>query len=1108
MAAGKFLTQLLKRYRAYSVFAALSPTGFAAKDAADTFVSLFSKELQERAAPFVPTNAGLLKPEEVILSPRIDEGEFWEIHFSDVVGDVIEGKRAFLAQEEDGQRTRAFLRLVQIQVLEPEALLAFIEASSQQTRPPGWWYECYSYMANDEKLSRHDHSFFVGHKLIPTTDSSVIAVPDDHSLVVCLPPTGDTSAQGVPDCFSRVFVFLDWELATLLEKGKDTVRSWVLDRFRISRFEATDLLPRTIRGVVARLFSGELGISPAELRQAWSFIKKIIGGSRTILFPTFWQEMGRFPLPLDTTVSDGNLKPENLVPAFLAYWPDSFAEEESCLSGIEDLRRIDEKFLNDLVAESGVSRSDWIELFGKAGVSATPKLLKYSRIVPGEQDLSFVSGAPSGFERRGFSGERQSDENRAVVDTLRAEDLWDDTVASAYSCEHNLPRVLQSLTLLEGFSHCTQMAEQEYQNGDDNWRQRLWSMIKGLPVSSVTEGDNDKAFCRGGGAGGHSIPAGRYLQKQLNRYRWLPSSHGPASGSECFLRLSSRRLISSGSANEELGDKLLPYVAVDNLDDLARLQHLEVEVLDDAASASPSALVRALALLSERLSTEWGRKEILEVRSRWRLVRGAIQEIYRSLNQSQSAIDCPPGVKFATRSVGGVEFRPCPLYYAEPGSPVEQAFMGTLSLFDADRPYHRLFEQIGVTRLIPGQTVKEKFVSEGTSVPATRLRDEIVDGLAPFLLATIIARSEKTKQSELILRRLRERFKIKIANRLTVSFSLIEDPSIERSIDFPKFYLQRRLIQSSGAIEEAHYTLYVAANDLVSFSDLDADALGEALASMFLDGISDELAGLFPRIASRYHHLQEKSDAMEEFMYHQLGISREAQEIAWDMVSGEAIEAKPIAAPPPPPAKVMSPGAINAGKSPDDKQSMEEKIHRHQERLSEKTTNLVLGLVTGTSKKEQAQETPIDSITISPTGKFGEITPEQRDRGKRGEKEIKRRLELPGGWEGFALVADKRDSVCGYDFLCAMGEREVKLEIKTFIRNGRVVVTSLELQEAAASQDDYYLIGMLDDGKPEYEWSTFILRNPIDVLLTEGEFDIQAKLQASATDIFNLVGIR
>jgi len=170
-----------------------------------------------------------------------------------------------------------------------------------------------------------------------------------------------------------------------------------------------------------------------------------------------------------------------------------------------------------------------------------------------------------------------------------------------------------------------------------------------------------------------------------------------------------------------------------------------------------------------------------------------------------------------------------------------------------------------------------------------------------------------------------------------------------------------------------------------------------------------------------------------------------------------------------------------------------------------KTNIFIQNLTTATPKKERTQESAIDSITISPARKIDEITPEQRERGKRGEEEIKRRLERLSGWEGFALIADKRELKCGYDFLCAMDRREVKLEIKTFTQDGRIFVTSHELQEAATSQNDYYLIGVLFDEKiKHHEWSTFIIRNPIDILLNKGEFDVQTELVASASDIFNI----
>ncbi len=1105
-AANEFLTQLLERYRPRSVFGALSPVATTATEAAGKFVRLFSKELQERREPFIPTSVGLLSREQVLLPPAIDGDGFWETHFSDVVDRVVDGKRAFLDYEEDGRETRAFLRLAQAQLLEPESVVDFVEEASQQKKPANWWYECFEYIAQYEKLSRYDRSFFVGRKTIPATDSTVIAVPDDHGLVICLPPADDNSGLDVPDCFSRIFVFIDPELADLLDGGEDTVRSWVLNRFRIMRFEATDLLPRAVRGVVQQLFTGEFKMSPSQLRLAWMFIKKMVDASRTILSSEFWEDIGRFPLPIDSPEAKEILEQESFVPAFLAYWPDGYIEGDSPLRGVEGLRRIDEGFLNALIQESKASHSDWIRFFAKTGVSATLKLLKYSRIV-GEQDVQLVSGGPNGIGERCFSGERQSDENKAVIERLREENLWDNTVESASPCGHGLPTVIQSLTVVEGLSHCTQMAEHEYQSPDVNWSQRLWSLIRDLPVSSVARLNDDTGFCRGGGPGGHSIPIGSCVRRQLGLHRWLPSSQGPANSSECFLRFTTRRLISSGRTDEDLGDILLPYVIVESIDDLAHLQGLGVEVLDDAPSASSSALVRALALLGERLSTEWGRKEIVELRSRWRLVRGAIQEIYRSLNQSQSTFNLPPSIKFATRSVGNIEFRSSPLYYAEPGSAIERAFLGMLPLLDVDRPQLRLFEQIGVIRLVPGQTVNENFLAERTSVPSVRLCDQIVNDLGPFLLAPIIARSEKSKQGESILRRLRERFEVKVARNLTVSFSLMGSPSAERTIDFPNFYLQRRLISGQGAIQEAHHTLYVAGKDSVSLfdPDFDADALGEALVPVFMDGISDELVSLFPRITSRYHHFRGKPGAMEEFMHNQLGISKEAQDFARAMVAGETVDMESIAPLAPPPAKIIISPPTDARKSLVDKQGMEEKLRSHEDRLKNKAASLVQALRATSSQKGGQSPSPVDHPGFSPpVGRFDEISAEQEDRGRRGEEEIKRRLQFPGGWQGFILLTDKRDLGCGYDFLCVMGGREVRLEVKTFTRNGRVVLSSRELQEAAASRGDYYLIGALDELKPEYEWSTFIIPNPIDFLLTKGDFDIQTKLQVSAEEVFRL----
>lgn len=342
---------------------------------------------------------------------------------------------------------------------------------------------------------------------------------------------------------------------------------------------------------------------------------------------------------------------------------------------------------------------------------------------------------------------------------------------------------------------------------------------------------------------------------------------------------------------------------------------------------------------------------------------------------------------------------------------------------------------------------------------------------------------------------------MRATDRLTVSFSLRQTPSINKIIDFAQFYLRTRLVQSAGAIKEEHYTLYVSGSDSVSLDNLDGDALGEALSPIFTDRVGDELSALFPRIVSRFQHVEGNRNSMEEFMYHQLHISKEALDMAWAMVFGPTEEERTIIILPTPPIKVIK-GKEFISES-ESEQRVQEMLSKHQKRLEEKT-NIVLELVTQASKKEPASQSPLRYTIGQSVGSTDEIAPEQKERGKKGEEEIKRRLELPGGWEGFTLVADKRNAGCGYDFLCSIGDQEAKVEVKTFIKDRRIFLTTLELQEAAASNYKYYLIGMLDDGKPPHMWSVFLIRNPIDTLLTKGEFDIQTKLQAKAADIFDL----
>lgn len=1097
VAANEFLTSLLAQYRARLVFEALSPTESSTNDSGALLRRLFAESLQERQQPFIPTSVGLLGKEETLLPPTVDTEGFWQVHFGSDLSKLVKDKVAFLSPSEDGKRTRKFLDLADIDVLEPEELIEFIETVSMNSKDASWWYDCYSYMASEETLSRRDHSVFAGHRLIPVGEVDVAAVPTAGSgTVVSLPPTGSVSTLIVPKCFAPIFLFIDNGVAQLLQSGEDSVRNWVLDRFRISRFEATELLPRAISRIAPGIFAGKLNTSVSELTNVWKFVKAVTDASRMIKSSEFWDDIGRLPLPIAGSERSEILAPDKMMPAFLAYWPDSWVERDNCLYQVDGLRRIEERFLSKLMSKSTKSRQ-WFGFFSQVGVSGAPKLLRYSRIISGDELLTDENG-PNQFPSDGFSGLHQSDINKVVAKTILGEHLWGHTIESFVSCGHSFSRVIQTITVLEGLQQCTEKAAQEYKSHDPNWKHRLWALVKGLPLADVQTIDVDSAFCRGGGEGGHIISAGRYVEQQLNTHRWLPTSLGPANRSECFLRFSSRRLISSGMLREELGDRLLAYAVVDDIDTLVRLQRLGIETLDDVDSASIAALIRALSVLGEELSSDWGQQEVLQSTARWRLVRGAIQEIFRKLNQPGENLEFPRGIRFPTRSPEGTKFCASPLYYADPGSAIEQAFSGMIPLFDADRPYTRLFEQIPVIRLLSsgeGKTVEEKLLTEKKAKALPHLRDEIVNELSPFLLAAIIARSERQKDIELIVRRLKQRFEVKACVPLTVSFSLIKDPAVERSHDFPKFYIQRRVIPGERAAEEAHYVLYVAGSAKDSIAELDADALGQEIAPIFfIDRVTEDIAGLFPRITYKYQQASGAPDDIQDFLYYQLGISRETQDSGIAIVSGETVELDTMSATPPPPVKVITPGLTEGQQS-----AVQQSIGKHQEALNQRVTEILKPLASirtpASGRPPIAQQRGVPIMVISP---------EQQARGKRGEEEIKRRLKLPGGWEGFIFVEDKRNENCGYDFLGKTGDRQVKLEIKTFTLDGRIIVTANELRAAAESQDDYYLIGVLDDGKPEAQWRTFMALNPLQVLLSTGELDIEAKLYAPAADIFQI----
>lgn len=1093
-AAGPFLDELLERYRPRNVFDGLGPTGKGSTHAT-ALVDQFAKALQDRKKPFVPTRKGLRPRHGVVLPPTVDVEGFWDTHFGEDLPTVVEGKVAFLAPEQDCKRTRSFLDLASVKVLEPAAALSFLESDAARRRGADWWYECYCHIASHAQLNQLEHRDFVGRRLILLGPGEVAPVPRDREVVVCLPPGGDATALRVPDLFDEVFVFVDGALAQRLIAAKGSILSWICDRFRISRFEATDLLPRAVRRVAPDLFNGTRPVTGREIAIAWAFMKAIVEASRGITEAGFWNDIGRFPVPTRLNRGDEILSTSALVPAFLAYWPDSLAADASCLAGVPHLRRVDEGFIEDLCQVSSMSLDEWQKFLKQVGLSGAPKLLRYSRRVAAEDTpLLLETQAPGKLAGRAFAGERQSDENQAAISVLATEPFWDEIVRGTPSCAHDLPREVQNLSLVEGLAACARKAAEEFEAGEESWSALLWSLVRCMAELRVWEMPEDSIFCRGGGPSGHAAPLGRYLHKQLRAHGWLPSSLGPASLDACFVRFATRRLISSGVTGTELGDALIPYVVVNNVDDQAVLQKLGVPPADDVSSASPDVLCRILHIMGERLASDWGQHEIMAMPPRWRLVRGAIQDIYRALNQQASPPALPSDARCAVRTASGVRLEPRPWYFARPGSAVERAFAPILPLFDCDRAYERLFEQFGVIRLTEGETVDERFLAVEEAKTAPVLYEEIVNRLAPPLLGAILATSDRPREHEAAVRRLHERFEVKTAPRLTVAFTLRVPPHETRTVDHTHFYLQRSIVATPGAITEAHFTLYVTGHDVASLSSLDGDALGEALVPVFMDTRTEPAAALFPRIASRYTACQGDPEDLGEFL-RRLGVPEDAVDQAHMLISGETPEPLSL---PPQPVLISSKKQESAGVEGDRPETVVQQA-RHRSEMGKKTDAFLSALFT--SPSQDGSDTP--SAKHPPAAAAtGGLTPEQQERGRQGEEEIKRRLCQPGGWAGFMLAEDRRDDRCGYDFLCLAGDRHVELEIKTFAPGGRVVLSSAELRAAAIGQGDYYLVGILDDGGAPSGWRTYILCDPLDKLLAQGEMDVDAKLVASADVIF------
>ena len=940
-------------------------------------------------------------------------------------------------------------------------------------------------MSEDEELSQMDPESFSGRKLLPTNSQSIAKVPENRNVIVTLPPPSEKGVSiPVPSLLSNLFEFLDSELAQLLREGDEKVWEWVRTHFQISSFEASDRLQRAVQSLAPQIFRGDLPVQLQDLLKCWTFFRKTVGTSR-ISETLFWETLGRFPVPCCSNDKNKPLDLRSLAPAFLTYWPPTYRSPKSPLSDIPNLRCIDTQFLKLLEKESGWTSQEIQTWFDQIGVSDTPKFLHYRRIVT-DPPIALSEDGVKTFLQISFSGERQRDQNLAVAANLLQDECWKKLVAE-YSSQYSGTLELRSLHLIDGLKICSATAIEEFNENNEKWEERLDRLTQSILDAIDDDIPTDSLFRRQR-VGGFSISIQSFLYRQLSMHPFLPSTKGPASLETCFLRLRDRRLISIGTLQRELGDLLLPYVVVDDHSKLAQLENLGVEILEDASSASPITLTRALFMLGEQLTSEWGQKEIVKNRPLWRLVRGAIQEIYRVLNQKGEDFEFIPNTRFVTRVDRDFTFSTGHLYYAEPGSAMESAFKTKLPLFDADRVYLQLFKQIGITQLVPNKTVEEEFLGEKNAKLADSLRNEIVDELAPYLLSAIFAKSESESLPNMdnIVTRLKERFTVKTIDTLHISFYLSEDPSIERTIEFPYFYLQRRNEPVRG-IATAHFTLFVAGNGKEKIRDLDCDALGEVLIPVFLlDEANNELRALFPRIVSRYQHEYSHADKMRDFMLHQLGVSIDLQDTEAVRIRGE-LRAEPP--PPPPPPTVVQPPPVNTDQEDDEKQ-------RHEEELNEEMKKIKV-IVTG--QPSNGLET--DDGESPPEGS-GEPTPEQQSRGTRGELEIERRTSCAGGWAGFTFLEDLRDSGVGFDFLCRKNGRDVKVEVKTFTPNGRIFFTQRELQVAAVTQDDYYCIGILDEGNSPEKWRSFVLQNPIRTLMEVGSFRLTSSLSANASEIF------
>ncbi len=375
--AREFLTQLLARYRPREVFESLRPLQ-SSHDWANKFQTTVQGFIRRRPDAFVPTKAGLRLPRDVGLPACPDVEGFWNAHFAGVLKRVTK-KEAFFEPSADSADCRSFLHLIGVDPLPLTMALDLIEGSSQG-QSTTWWAEVYRYLATHDEFLRWSNQTLVGRRMLLTADDAVIQVPPEGGTVVCFAPTGEASKVEVPSRFRSVFELLNSNVVSEDDCHGDAVRGWLMRACRVARFDASDIVPRAIRGAAQSLYSDALPYD--ELLGVWRFVQRILTLSRGFGSQEFWTEVRRLPVPVSGTGFA-------IAPAFLTYWPDSHARAGRALEGVQGLRRLSESFLSDLMNGQEIAASTSGGPPGKRGLSGTPKVLTFVRLVGVSRETAF-----------------------------------------------------------------------------------------------------------------------------------------------------------------------------------------------------------------------------------------------------------------------------------------------------------------------------------------------------------------------------------------------------------------------------------------------------------------------------------------------------------------------------------------------------------------------------------------------------------------------------------------------------------------------------------------------------------------------------------------------